>query len=298
MAPCSTVADLKKRLGAVARIPSCFQSLVIGTTVLSDTSPLGMHCQPCVQSLSVLMVVSLDEETETNLNSSSFSVRVKALEPFLAAGLEWEVAVIAVLGMLGDESACVRCEALRVLAEMTLDTTEHVIASVTPEAANKHRVVSILTIAAKENMQGPSIGTLAFQMGNDPNILNSDIVPSPVSPMHVRFDALKVLALLGQQGSEEALDSMIARLQHEDEWLRCAACLAMAVTDDSFDEVVEHLEHEDPRVRCLAVRALPSVAKYALDLAKSRLVDENSDVRAAANNAMAEMAYFPQIWKE
>merc|ERR1712072_1236856 len=120
--------------------------------------------------------------------------------------------------------------------------------------------------------------------------------------MHVRFDALKVLALLVQQGSEKALDAMLARLQHEDEWHRCAACLAMAATDENFDDVAEHLEHEDPRLRCLAVRALAIVAKTekfrALDLAKARLVDENSDVRAAAEHAMAEMAYYPQIWKE
>merc|ERR1711924_23824 len=100
------------------------------------------------------------------------------MEAFLVAGLECEVAVTAVLLMLGDELDCVRCEALRVLAEMMLNTSEDVIASVTPETTQRHRAVSILHIGAKQNKQGPPISTFVFQMANDLES-NSDMLPTP-----------------------------------------------------------------------------------------------------------------------
>jgi len=301
VAPTSSIGDLKKQLVKVAGVPLPLQQVLLGETLLGDYETVASHFRSDEGRLEVMLVTVLSNDLTADLKSPRFEKRMAALKPFLAAGAGCQVALLAVLEMLRDEAEVVRCEALRVLAEMVLNTDDEIIASITPEARSLCEAFSILAMLSKDvELPHTSIGTKIQQVTQE---LHSAVgQPLLASSLHVWYDALKVLAVLGEQGTEAALDAMINRLEHEEEWFRCAAVISMSEMSLDFDDVKDHMDHEDPRVRCLALRALTHIANItnersiARDVVKMRLADEDTSVRSAATYAMAEIAYYPEIW--
>merc|ERR1712196_607775 len=121
-----------------------------------------------------------------------------------------------------------------------LNTDNDTIASITPEASRQYDAVSILAILAKGILSTP-IGTIVLQVAQ--KLTTAARPPLLASSLQVWYDALKVLAVLGDQGNVKALDAMISRLEHEEEWLRCGATLSLSETSLEFNEVMEHMDH-------------------------------------------------------
>mmetsp|Transcript_105616 Transcript_105616/g.192123 ORF Transcript_105616/g.192123 Transcript_105616/m.192123 type:complete len:320 (-) Transcript_105616:84-1043(-) len=295
----TTVFELKKRLAALMGVPSVLQKLIIGTACLDDEEHLGVYCPLDVDTLSIMLIVTVSENLIADIQNPCLAKRLAAIASLVTGGFSCNLAIDTVFSILEDHSPVVQCEAVRVFAEMVMDIDKSFIAAVAADTV-QHRMLGFLANLAKEKPRDQkSIGSWAQHMAQDGSGPVSEAVHSPEQ---AQYNALLVLALLAESDVENAFDAMIARLEHDDEWVRCAAVLSMSEAASAIDEVADHLDHEDPRVRCLALKVLARVArksdKHAIELVQAHLGDEDRDVRSEAELALEVLAYYPEIWKD